>query len=102
MLMSAGEFKRFLSKTSYERIIFSTINSDSASNSLLPISIDLEFKSLYVDISPPSLCINGDCGSICFDYVKQIDVSNNEDNCVNINLSCINCGVINKFRIVLK
>lgn len=101
MLMSAGEFKRFIHKTVFEKIIFSTADSASSVSNMLPVSFGLEFDSLYVDISPPAVCLNGSCGDLSFDFVKQIDVSKEED-FLCAELTCVSCGTDYRFKIILQ
>lgn len=102
MMMSAGEFKRFLNKKSFSKIIFSTIRSSDPSLIALPMSFSMEFDSIYIDQSPPAITVKGASGAICFESVKSINADEDEENnVICVDFICRSCGHNYHFRLFI-
>ena len=72
-IMTAAQFKRYISSLNYDRIIFYSENQkwDYVQS---PINLCLTFRELLVSLNPNMICLKSGDDMVYFERVKHIDV----------------------------
>ena len=96
---SISDFMELCNRMSYRQYVFSTKNMDS---DVISYCVSISFPELFCSLSPDSICLIGDIGSVRFINVKYIiDKSNSKYSWDTYEIICIDSTKGGESRFVI-
>lgn len=99
--MSIGELKRYIRNKNFDKIILTNTDSEINYIAVSSVTFNIEFDSIYIEISPPAICLKCKTGTVSFELVKEIEIEECDDSTI-IRFICMSCGKKNACIIMLK
>jgi len=94
------EFKRYIEKCSYSKILFESANQSWPYS---PLRFHLSFTGMNIHFAPDLIYLKGACDDICMQCVEKVRVDDTDEFLIKVSITCgtTQKDIKNTFRLLL-